>query len=101
MGRVVSATEARVHFGELVRRVVETREPAIVERGGEPVVVVISVDEYESLLAAQEQRKDWKELVGRARTQILSELGEREMTTPEELIQQMREERDARIMDLR
>jgi prevent-host-death family protein len=33
MGRVVSATEARIHFGELMRQAVESQEPIIVERG--------------------------------------------------------------------
>ncbi len=45
----MSATEARVHFGELMRRVVEGQEPVIVERGGKPKVVVLSVAEYERL----------------------------------------------------
>ena len=101
MGRVVSATEARVHFGELMRRVMETGEATIVERGGEPVVVVIPLDEYKRLLAAQEQRVDGKELVDRARTRIRSELGQRKMMSPEELIRQMREERDAQTLGLR
>jgi prevent-host-death family protein len=36
MKRTVSATQARIHFGELMRRVVESQEPIIVERGGKP-----------------------------------------------------------------
>ena len=36
MSTVVSATEARVHFGELLRRVAEGRETVFVERGGQP-----------------------------------------------------------------
>jgi len=101
MGRVVSATQARIHFGELMRRVMETGEPTVVERAGEPVVAIIPLDEYERFLEAQKQQVDWKELVARARAQIRSELGEREMMPPEELIRQMREERDAQILGLR
>ena len=101
MRHVVSATEVRVHLGQLMRRVMETGEPTVVERYGEPAVVIISLDEHGWLLAAREQRVGWKELVDRARAQIRSELGEREMMPPEELIRQMREERDAQILGLR
>jgi len=100
MERVVSATEARIRFGELMRRVVEEQEPVVVERGGKPHVVVISIAEYERLRADQ-QRKNWKELAQQAREQIRAELGERRLTPPEEVIRQMREERDAQLTGLR
>lgn len=100
MERVVSATEARIRFGELMRQVIEDQKPVIVERGGKPQVVVLSMAEYERLLTGQQQRPDWKELVHQAREQIRAELGDRELPPPEEIIRQMREERDAQIMDL-
>ncbi len=34
MGRVVSATEARIRFGELMRQAVNSHEPIIVRRWG-------------------------------------------------------------------
>jgi len=43
MARRVSATEARIRFGELMRRAVEDKEAIIVERGGKLYVVVVSV----------------------------------------------------------
>ena len=94
MERVVSATEARNRFGELMRWVVESQQPVIVKRGGKPHVVVLSVAEYERLLADQREEEPWKELVDRAREQIRAELGERKLPPPEEVIRQMREERD-------
>ncbi len=100
MGRVVSATEARIRFGELMRRVVERRETIIVERGGTAHVVVISIDEYERLLREQ-QGKDWKGLVAQARAQIQAELGERELPPAEEIVRQVREERDAQLLAVR
>jgi prevent-host-death family protein len=45
MDRVVSATEARIHFGELMRRAVENHKTIVVECGGKSHVVVISVEE--------------------------------------------------------
>ncbi len=51
MERRMSATEAHIRFGELMRWVVESQEPVVVERQGQPHVVVLSVDAYERLLA--------------------------------------------------
>ncbi len=97
---VVSATEARIRFGELMRRAVESREPIVVERGGKSHVVVMSVDEYNRLLRGQ-HRGNWRELVHQARAQIRTELGERELPPSEEILQQMREERDEQLLSLR
>jgi len=101
MQRTVSATEARVHFGALMRHVVEQQEPVVVEHGGKPHVVVISVEKYERLLAAQKEGADWRELVRQAREQIQADLGERDLTPPEEVLREMREERDARLAAMR
>ena len=100
MGRVVSATEARVRFGEVMRAAVESGEPVIVERDGTPLVVVLSVGEYDRLLKAQRQ-EDWRTLVDQARAQVEADLGGRELPPPEEVLRQIREERDAQLMDLR
>jgi prevent-host-death family protein len=101
MGRVISATEARIHFGELMREVVENQQPVIVERGGKPQVVVLSINEYENLLAGQAQREDWRTLLAQAHERIRADLGDRKLPPPEEIIREMREERDAQLMDLR
>ena len=100
MGRVVSATEARIHFGELMRQVVENHEAIIVERGGKSHVVVISVEEYERLLKRQQQG-EWKELVHGARAQIQVELGDRTLPRPEEILDQVREGRDEQLLAMR
>jgi prevent-host-death family protein len=84
-----------------MRWVVEGREPVIVERGGKPHVVVLSVAEYERLQIGQQEQEPWKELVHRARKQIRAELGERELPPSEEIIRQMREERDAQLLAMR
>ncbi len=101
MQRTMSATEARVHFGELMRHVVEQKEPVIVEHSGEPYVVVISMDKYQQLLTAQEEQEDWRELVRQAREQIRVELGEHDLTPPEDVLREIREERDAQLDALR
>ncbi len=100
MSRTISATEARVHFGELMRRVVGQQETVIVERSGEPQVVILSLAEYERLHAAQEPATGWQSLVARARQEAAADLGNRRLPEPEKIIRQMREERDAQLLDL-
>jgi len=101
MERKMSATEARIHFGELMRRVVERQETVIVEHSGKPHVVVLSVDKYERLVAAQEEGEDWRELVRRSRDQVRADLGDRKLTSPEDVLREMREERDEQLTALR
>jgi prevent-host-death family protein len=101
MERKISATDARIRFGELMRHVVEHQQPIVVERSGEPHVVVISIQAYERLLAAQEEQEDWRELVAQAREQVRADLGDRELAPPEEILRQMREERDEQLAALR
>jgi len=101
VGHTVSATEARVHFGELMRSVVENEEPIVVERSGKPRVVVMSVERYERLLAAQQDKDDWRDLVRRSREQVRADLGGRTLTPPEDVLQAMREERDEQFVGMR
>jgi prevent-host-death family protein len=100
MERVVSATEARIHFGELMRRAAETGEPIVVERDGKPVVVLLHVDEYERLLKGQQQ-VDWRDLLRRAHAKVREDLGGRPLPPPEQVLGQMREERDEQLLALR
>jgi prevent-host-death family protein len=46
----LSATQARIHFGEVIKRAYRDGEHVIVEKDGIPVVVILSVPEYEQLL---------------------------------------------------
>ena len=100
MGRVVSATEARIRFGELMREAVQTNEAIIVERGGKSYVVVLSVEEYERLVK-QQRRADWKELADAARAQVKADLGGRTLPPPEEILKEAREGRDGELLDMR
>lgn len=73
--RVASATELRVHLGELMEWVTENHKPIIVEHRGEPRVVVLSMAKYQTLLAQQKERSSWQELVQQSRERIEAELG--------------------------
>jgi len=103
MRRVVSATEARVRFGELMRRVVESQEPVIVERGGRPYVVVLSIEEYNRLRAAQPKVtwRDTLEQMLQLGARIKARRGGQPLTPPEEVIRELREERNAQLSGLR
>jgi prevent-host-death family protein len=99
MESTITATEARVRFGELLRRVTERGETIIVERAGKPQAVVVSVDEYRRLQAGQEQTPTWREKLRRTHDLIRAERGDQELHPPvDELIRQMREERDAQLV---
>ncbi|MDQ3699571.1 MAG: type II toxin-antitoxin system Phd/YefM family antitoxin [Chloroflexota bacterium] len=97
MERVVSAAEAHLRFGELMRQVVETQTPVVVVRDGQPLVVVLPVEEYERLQSGQPERRPWEELLEQAHSQIRAERGDRKLPPSEEIIREMREGRDAQI----
>ncbi len=42
----VSATDAKNRFGDLLHRVVYGHEPALIERNGRPMAVLIDIDQY-------------------------------------------------------
>ena len=52
----ITATEARSHFGEVIRRVHEGGETLIVERSGLPVVVILPVPEYQTVQTWKQAR---------------------------------------------
>ena len=103
MERVLSATKARVRFGELMRQVTEDRQTVIVERGGVPQVVVLSVTKYKQLQKAASE-KIWQSALERAARvgeRIEARRQGRPLTHPAEVIREGREERDAHYPDLR
>ena len=100
MPRVMSATEARVHFGDLLRRVGEGGETVFVERGGLLQAVVLPASDYERLLAGQEPEA-WRERARLARERIRAEVTGAMLPPAEEVIRAEREERDERLGSLR
>jgi prevent-host-death family protein len=101
MERSISATETRVRFGEMIRRVVEGGETLIVERSGRPQVVILSIAQYERLKMIEDQNGSWSENLERLRRLVKSDLAGRQLPPAEEIIQKMREDRDGQLVDLR
>lgn len=101
MEKTVSATEARINFGKMMRRVAEEQQAIIVERSGQPQIVLISIAEYERLKAASLPRDSWQDQLRQVREKIAAEREGRELPLADEIIHQMREERDAQLLDMR
>jgi len=87
--RTLSATEARVHFGEVLRRV-EEGEVIVVEGRGRPQAVILSVKAYAHLTAG---REDPLEAVLSLNRAVRARLG-RPLTPPEEVLSALREDQD-------
>lgn len=45
--RTLSATDVKNRFGRVLREISKSGGPIVVERGGKPVAVILSVDEYQ------------------------------------------------------
>ena len=58
MSRTISLSEAKAKLSELVKNVTETRDVLTISKGGIPAGVLMSVDEYESLLETLEILSD-------------------------------------------
>ena len=98
MSRTVSATEARIHLGELLDDI-ERNEAIMAERQGTALAVIVSTSEYHRLRDDIDQEKDWWSLAARSREAFRSQLGDREMPLAVDLIHEGREERDAQLLD--
>ncbi len=97
MSKTLSATEARIHLGELLDDI-ERNEAIVVEHAGAAETVVVSIDEVEELSAQPAESPDWQQTLERARALIRADLGDRELPI-DDIINRMREERSAELDD--
>ena len=97
MLKTFSATEARIHLGEVMR--IARSEPVIIERDGKTEVVVISKETYDQLVAASSDPRELLNLAQRLVKEeqfyyksqgLLSEL-----PPPEDILMELRRDRDA------
>lgn len=96
----VTATDARVHFGELLQRIVQNDEAVMVERSGKPVAVIMPVEQYDRM-RTQAYEPDWRDLLQDAQDHIRSALGDQALIPADEIVRMGREERDAEQLGLR
>lgn len=100
--RRMSATEAKVRFGEVLRAVSETEADVVVEKSGNPVAVIVSFDEFKRLkqIAGEDIREfDWWSAMVENATAYRMTRNEKPITDSVELVREMREERDAELRD--
>lgn len=102
MARTISATEARIHFGEVLRGVSEERATYLVERSGTPIAVVIPVEEYEALRQHEQGeyvRPEWLEEIYRVGREWAASRKGMPPIDWDAIIHDSREERDAQLLD--
>lgn len=94
MLKTISATKARINFGDVMKQA--KIAPVIVERGGKAEVVVLSMKAYDQLIAAKVNANVQKRIEA-LHKKIRAELAGKSLTDPAELIRQGRAERDEQI----
>lgn len=94
MLKTISATKARINFGDVMKQA--KIAPVIVERGGKAEVVVLSKKAYDQLVAAK-AHADVQKRIEALHAKIRAELKGKSLTDISELIRQGREERDEQI----
>ncbi|NMB56229.1 MAG: type II toxin-antitoxin system Phd/YefM family antitoxin [Leptolinea sp.] len=87
----VSATYARIHLGELF--ISARHEPVFIERDGKPLAVLLSQKQYDKLNAL-EKPPDWRSLVNQSRDYVKQDLAGRLLTLPEDVLTEIREDRN-------
>ncbi|RJP55445.1 MAG: type II toxin-antitoxin system Phd/YefM family antitoxin [Anaerolineaceae bacterium] len=95
MLKTISATKARIHFGDVMKQA--KIAPVIVERDGKAEVVVISKKAYDQLIAAG-AHADLQKRLDDLHAQIRAELAGRALPDLAEVIRQGREERDEQLL---
>ncbi len=98
MEKTISATQARIHFGEVLQQV--KNGPVIVERSGEPLAVVLSKHAYDQLIAGVNQ-SSWLSLLEETHRRIRAERKGEPLPPPEEILDNLRQERNASLDPLR
>lgn len=101
MTRTISATDARVRFGKLLRDVAERGETVMVARSGRLQAVVLPVSEYQRLQQMEGPEDRWERLLDKAIERVDRELGGKELPAAEEVVRTMRGERDEQLLGLR
>jgi prevent-host-death family protein len=98
MAKTVSAAEATSDFDDVMQWVAREGTAIVVEREGAPYVAVVPIQEYDRW--SEPPPEDWETLVEAARAEIRAHLGGRTLPPADETIREMREERDAQLLDL-
>jgi PHD/YefM family antitoxin component YafN of YafNO toxin-antitoxin module len=83
-------------FEEVIRKVINDYRVWIVANEGQPEIVVMPFDEYDRLRLLDRER--WDERLNPVHQSIRASLADRKLPPLEEVIREMREERDQQLM---
>ena len=103
MEKRVSATEAKIHLGSLIRKATEQGETVIVERSGIPRVAIVPFDKFERMKSGR--KYEGQEVILRRIRTLKKTLHERLMREGmklpdiELIIDHAREKRDGQLSD--
>lgn len=99
MPTTISATEARVHFGEIMQDAVRSRQPIVVEKAGKPQVVILAYDHYQQLVTKAPE--DWRTMLAKGRAMVKADLQGRKLPSGVDMIEEGRRARDEELTNLR
>ena len=99
MQMTVSATEARIHFGEIMQDAVLRQQPIVVEKAGKPQAVILAYELYQQL--AGNEQENWQARLARAQAKLDAYLAGRELSNAVDMLEEGRRARDEELADLR
>lgn len=99
MQTTVTATEARIHFGEIMQDAVHSRQPIIVEKAGKPQVVILAYDYYQQLVNKEADK--WRAMLKKGHAMVKADLNGRNLPSGSAMIEEGRRARDEELTDLR
>lgn len=99
MQMTVSATEARIHFGEIMQDAVLRQQPIVVEKAGKPQVVILAYDLYQQL--AGNEQENWQAKLAKLHAKLDAYLAGKELPNAVDMLEEGRRARDEELADLR
>ena len=97
--KTISATEARIHLGEVLDQVETQGSRVVIERAGKPVAMLISMEDSRALAEPESDIEALIERTARNAEAIEKRRGGEPLPDVAEIIRQARDERDAQILD--
>lgn len=94
----IPATDARVHFGELLHEITETGETVLVERNGHEVAAIVPIQTYRRQ-ENDRRNEDWRVSLRATQEAFARQLDPREPINAADLIREGHEESDAWMDD--
>jgi prevent-host-death family protein len=99
MPTTISATEARVHFGEIMQDALRSQQPIVVEKAGKPQVVILAFERYQQLVSNEQE--DWQTMLANVHAMIKADLQGGKLSSAVEMVEAGRRARDEELADLR